>query len=429
MTQVGAPGVRKRIAYLVNQYPLVSHSFIRREIAAVERTGAEEIARYSLRRGEQGFVDPADCAEAEKTRVVLEVGAMGLVRATLRVALARPRRFLAALALTGKVGHRSDRGLLRHLVYLAEACVLFRAFREGGVEHVHAHFGTNAAAVAMLCRVLGGPPYSFTIHGPLEFDKAPLLGLPEKIARASFVVAITSFCRSQIFRNCSEEQWKKVHVVPCGVDSGFFDRPPEPVPSAPRLVFVGRLADHKAPGLLVEAVSQLQRRGIPFDLTFVGDGELRSQIEDAIARGGLCEHVRVIGFADEETVRKHICEARALVLPSFAEGLPVVIMEALALGRPVVSTYVAGIPELVESGSCGWLVPAGSLDHLTAALQEVLEAPVERLEAMGREGRARVLAQHDVARCGRILADLFTGREPPASSPRRQSPTDEPRWS
>ncbi len=424
-----SPGVTKRIAYLINQYPLVSHSFIRREIAAVERTGTVEIARYSLRRGAQGFVDPADREEAEKTRVVLDLGAMGLLRATLRLALTRPRRFLRALALTIKVGRRSDRGFPRHLVYLAEACVLFQAFREGGVEHVHAHFGTNAAAVAMLCCALGGPPYSFTIHGPLEFDLAPLLGLPEKIARASFVVAITSFCRSQIFRNCSRENWEKVHVVPCGVDSGFLARPLEPVPSAPRLVFVGRLSDHKAPGLLVEAASQLQHRGIPFDLTFVGDGELRSEIEDAIARGGLGECVRVIGFADEETVRKQICAARALVLPSFAEGLPVVIMEALALGRPVVSTYVAGIPELVESGTCGWLVPAGSLDQLTSALQRVLEAPVERLEAMGRVGRARVLERHDVAMCGRILADLFNGREPAASSQRRQSPTDEPRSS
>lgn len=418
-----------RVAYLINQYPMVSLTFIRREIAAVERGGAVEVARYSLRRGIHGFVDPADRVEAEKTRVVFDMGAAGLASATLRVALGSPRRLLAALALTVAVGWRSDRGLLRHFAYLAEACALLGAFREDRIEHVHAHFGTNAATVAMLCRELGGPPYSFTIHGPLEFELAPLLGLPEKIARAEFVVGISDFCRSQIWRNCDAAHWEKVHLVTCGVDSGFLDQEPTPIPIAPRLVFVGRLSAHKAPGLLVEAAGRLQRDGVPFELTFAGDGELRSEIEGAIARGSLAERARVTGFSDEATVRKHIREARALVLPSFAEGLPVVLIEAFALGRPVVSTFVAGIPELVEPGKSGWLVPAGSLDQLTAALREVLEAPVERLEAMGRAGRARVLERHDVVKSGRILADLFTGLRPGASSPPCRSPTGEPRSS
>ncbi len=413
----------KRIAYLINQYPMVSHTFIRREIAAVERDGRIEVARFSLRTGALGFVDPADRAEAAKTQVVLDRGVARLALATLHVALSSPRRFLSAVALTIREGWGSDRGLLRNFVYLLEACALLGAFREARVEHVHAHFGTNAAAVAMLCRELGGPPYSFTIHGPLEFDLGPTIGLSEKIARAEFVTAITSFCRSQIFRNCGSEHWHKVHVVPCGVDSSFLAAPPTPIPSAPRLVFVGRLSEHKAPGLLVEAVSRLQRRGIAFELTFAGDGELRTEIESAIARDGLTGRVRVLGFADEATVRKHISESRALVLPSFGEGLPVVIMEAFALGRPVVSTYVAGIPELVESGVNGWLVPASSLEALERALEEVLASPVERLEAMGRDGRSRVIAGYDVAKSGDALVELFTGRGTEASSPRLRSPT------
>lgn len=418
-----------RVAYLVNQYPSVSHTFIRREIAAVERGGTVEVARYSLRQGVHGFVDPADQVEAEKTRVVLDLSAIRLASATLCVSLGSPRRFFATLALTVAVGWRSDRGLLRHFAYLVEACALLGAFREDRIEHVHAHFGTNSAAVAMLCRGLGGPPYSFTIHGPLEFELAPLLGLPEKVARAEFVVAITDFCRSQIWRICDTRHWEKVHVVTCGVDSGFLDQEPTPIPGAPRLVFVGRLSGHKAPELLVEAAGRLRREGIAFELTFVGDGELRPEIEAAIARGGLTEHVRVTGFCDEATVRRYIREARALVLPSFTEGLPVVIMEAFALGRPVVSTYIAGIPELVEPGKSGWLVPAGSLDQLTAALREVLEAPVERLEAMGRAGRARALQRHDVSKSGRVLADLFIGLRHGVSSRPHRIPTGEPRSS
>jgi glycosyltransferase involved in cell wall biosynthesis len=400
-----------RVAYLVNQYPTVSHTFIRREIAAVERIGPVEVARYSLRRGVHGFVDPADRVEAEKTHVVLNLGAKGLVAAVMRAVLGSPWRFLSALALTLAVGWKSDRGLLRHFGYLAEACALLFMFRQDRIEHVHAHFGTKATAVAMLCRQLGGPPYSFTVHGPLEFELATLLALREKIARAEFVVGITDYCRSQIWRYCDPEHRPKVHVVTCGVDEAYLATEPVPIPNAPRLVFVGRLSRPKAPGMLLEAAERLHREGVQFELIFAGDGELRPELEAAIARYKLTDRVSITGFSDEAAVRKYIREARALVLPSFAEGLPVVLMEAFALGRPVVATYIAGVPELVQPGESGWLVPAGSLDQLTAALRAVLQAPVERLEAMGRSGRARVIQRHDAAASGRILVELFSRSE------------------
>lgn len=398
----------KRIAYLVNQYPAVSHTFIRREIAALEMQGIIEIERFSLRRN-QNLVDPADRAEAAKTTVVLDQGLLSLGVSIVSLALGSPRRFLRALLLALRVGWGSDRGLLRHFAYFGEACVLLRLLRDGNIEHVHAHFGTNATVVAMLCRVLGGPPYSFTIHGPLEFDLAPKLGLRDKIAGAAFVVAITSYCRSQIWRLCTEAQRAKVHVVTCGVDASFLAQEPAPIPEAPRLVFVGRLSEHKAPRLLVEAAARLAREGVAFELLFAGDGELRVGIDADIARHGLADQVKITGFVDEAGVRGHLRNARALILPSFAEGLPVVIMEAFALGRPVVSTFVAGIPELVEPGKSGWLVPAGSVEHLAGALREVLACPTERLEAMGRAGRARVIEQHDVRASGHRLARLLSG--------------------
>jgi colanic acid/amylovoran biosynthesis glycosyltransferase len=410
-----------RVAYLANQYPAVSHTFIRREILAVERAGPIDIVRYSIRRAAQGFVDPADRVEAEKTRVVLERGAARLVTAVLHAAIRSPVRFVRALWLAVTVGWGSDRGLVRHFGYLVQACALLREFRTDRVEHVHAHFGTQVAAVAMLCRELGGPPYSVTIHGPVEIELARLQRIRTKVARARFIVAITDYCRSQIWYHCNHADWSKVHVVTCGVDSGFLDQEPAPIGEAPKLVFVGRLSAHKAPEILIEAVGRLHREGVAFDLTFAGDGELRLELEAAIARHGLAKQVHIAGFSDEVSVRKYIREARALVLPSFTEGLPVVLMEAFALGRPVVSTFIAGIPELVEPGKSGWLVPAGSIDQLTAALREVLQASAGRLESMGRVGRARVIERHDVAKSGRALADLFlqsalASAQAPASS-------------
>jgi colanic acid/amylovoran biosynthesis glycosyltransferase len=395
-----------KVAYLVNQYPKISHTFIRREIEGLEAHGCS-VARYSLRRAVDRLVTPSDQEEAARTTVILERGALGLLLALFRAFVTGPRAFLRAVGLTLRIGRRSERGLLVACAYLAEACVLLGCMRSEGVRHVHAHFGTNSTAVAMLCRALGNTTYSFTIHGPEEFDKPHLLHLQEKIEGAAFVVAVSSFGRSQVYRHCSHGHWPKVQVLRCGVDGSFLGAPLTPAPATPRLVSVGRLSEQKGQLLLVEALGEVHRRGRDFHLTLIGDGEMRGEIERAIEKHGLQAKVRIAGWADEATVRETMLASRALVLPSFAEGLPVVIMEALALGRPVLSTYVAGIPELVEPGKSGWLVPAGSVDALVTAIEQVLAAPPETLAALGAEGRRRVQAQHEIGQITRDLAELM----------------------
>jgi glycosyltransferase involved in cell wall biosynthesis len=395
-----------KIAYLINQYPKVSHSFIRREILAVEAHGVE-VARFSIRSCSTELVDESDKLELEKTRVVLGVGMWGLLVACIRMVGTSPRQFIHALRLTLQVGARSERGILRHFAYLAEACVLRYWFQETQVQHVHAHFGTNSTTVALLCKALGGPPYSFTVHGPEEFDKVDAIALPEKIIQAAFVVAISSFGQSQLYRWCRQDQWSKIHVVHCGVDSEFLAQDPIPVPDSPHLVCVGRLCEQKGQLLLIEAARKLVSEGLDFKLILVGDGPLRSQIEAQIQSYGLQEQVEITGWASNAEVRQQILASRAMVLPSFAEGLPVVIMEALALGRPVISTYVAGIPELVRPGDCGWLVPAGSIEALTTAIREVLRSPVKQLEHMGNVGIKQVSKAHTIAIETEKLAKLF----------------------
>jgi len=394
------------IAYLVNQYPKVSHSFIRREILALE-AGGTPVARFSVRSCSGELVDPADQAELHKTQVLLARGVSGLLTGLIQTALAHPRQFLKALAFTLSVSRRGQRGLAHHLAYLAEACILRREFALQGITHVHAHFGTNSTTVAMLCHALGGPTYSFTVHGPEEFDRPEALLLPEKIRRAAAVVAISAFGKSQLMRWCEAADWRKIQVVHCGVDEEFLTQAATPVPETPQLVCVGRLSEQKGHLLLLEAIAPLAAAGIPFKLVLVGDGELRPQVEAAIAQYGLQSCVEITGWASSAEVRQHIVNSRALVLPSFAEGLPVVLMEALALARPVVSTYVAGIPELVEPGRSGWLVPPGSVEELTAALREVLQADPKTLSAMGEQGRSRVVQQHNAATEARKLAALF----------------------
>jgi len=394
-----------RVAYLVNQYPKVSHTFIRREIAALERHGAT-VLRYALRGWDAEVVDPEDRAELGRTHYLLYGGLLPLLGAMVATLLTSPRRFALGLALALRMSRRADRPWPYHLVYLAEACALVRSLKShGGADQLHAHFGTNAAEVAMLAGVLGGPPFSFTAHGPEEFDKPQFLGLAEKMRRANAVFAISAYGRSQLWRWAALADWPKVRVVHCGLEASFFGEEAAPPGSAARLVCVGRLCEQKGQLLLVEAAALLAAEGLEFELVLAGDGEMRRDIEAAVDRLGLSAKVRITGWISGAQVRNELEAARAMVLPSFAEGLPVVIMEALAVGRPVLSTYVAGIPELVRDGVEGWLFEAGSTAAAARAMRACLAASPEMLAAMGEAGRARVLARHQIdTEAARLLA-------------------------
>jgi colanic acid/amylovoran biosynthesis glycosyltransferase len=395
-----------RIAYLINQYPKVSHSFIRREILALERLGVN-VMRISIRGWNEQLVDADDMEERTRTRYVLKDGAISLVFAMLRACLTSPIRFWKAFALEIKMARRSERPLPVHMVYLAEACRISQWLKRERVAHLHAHFGTNSAEVAMLVHVLGGPPWSFTVHGPEEFDKPHAIDLAEKIRRATFVVAISSYCRSQLFRLVNHNYWTKIHVVHCGLDRKFLEEVSDRPPSSRRLVCVGRICEQKGQLLLLEATRLLSAKGIDFELVLAGDGEMRRDVEAFIERHNLGSHVRITGWMSNDQVREELLKSRALVLPSFAEGLPVVIMEAMALRRPVISTFVAGIPELVKAGENGWLVPAGDGEALMSAMRECIAATNEQLTQMGASGRERVSICHDIDKQASQLAALF----------------------
>ena len=398
-----------RVAYFVNQYPKVSHSFIRREILALERLGVD-VERIALRGWEDKVVDAEDEDEQTRTSYVLKEGVPGLASALFGQVLRAPVAFLRALIQAGRMSRGSDRPLIYHLAYLAEACCVLALLRARPVQHIHAHFGTNSAEVVMLARILGGPTYSFTVHGPEEFDQPAALHLKEKTEKAAFVVAISSYGRSQLYRWVGHEHWPRIQVVHCGLDKGFHkNAEAEPLNDTPRLVCVGRLCEQKGQLILLEAARQLREQGVVFELVLAGDGEMRGELEEQIARYGLQEQVRITGWISGEQVRQELQAARAMVLPSFAEGLPVVIMEAMALERPVISTNVAGIPELVRDGHDGWLVAPGDVDALTEALSRVLTMNITRLREMGSQGRQRVNARHDVDVETCKLARLFEG--------------------
>ncbi len=395
-----------RIAYFVNVYPAISHSFIRREIRALEGLGVS-IERIALRGWDGPLADPDDTEERAKTRYILARGGFVLLVAALRQFLRSPILFARAILLALRVGWRSTRPVPYHLVYVAEACLLLRWLQQCCVEHVHAHFGTNSTEVVMLARVMGGPPYSFTAHGPEEFDSLWFLGLNEKVRRASFVVAISSFARSQLWRLSRYEEWGKLHVVRCGLEKEMLEASVQPIPDSSRLICIGRLVEQKGHALLLQAMSDLAQKGVDCELCLVGDGPLESLLKRTADTLGIADRIEFRGALGGAELLHEIRRAKAMVLPSFAEGLPVTIMESFAIGRPVIATSIAGIPDLVRHGENGWLVPPGSRDCIVSAVQDVLSRSPQELEHMALLGRSRVIEMHAADREAAKLKELF----------------------
>jgi colanic acid/amylovoran biosynthesis glycosyltransferase len=397
-----------RIAYLTSRYPSISHTFIHREIVGLRDLGAE-VHTYSVRptQASDALTDD-DRAEQSQTAALVPPGLLPGARAALLAA----RHPLAALELarTAVAGRRPRS--LRRAAYAAEALVLSAHLRARRVEHVHAHFANVASDVAALAAQFGrrtGHPirWTFTMHGPTEFGHLDWFGVAWKVERADRVLCISDFCRSQLMALVPATHWDKLRVVHCGVPASRFTIPERTsAPNALRIVCVGRLVPEKAQRLLVAAVGQLRERGIDASLVLVGAGPDRAHLEAAVDERGLRTHVRFTGAVGQDEIFEHYRDADAFCLPSFGEGVPVVLMEAMATGLPVVTTRIAGIAELVEHGVSGHVVAPGRVDVLVDALTELAGDP-ERRHAMGQAGRAKVLAEFESAKVAeQVYAEL-----------------------
>jgi glycosyltransferase involved in cell wall biosynthesis len=400
-----------KLAYLINTYPQPSHSFIRREVQALERMDWQ-IHRFALRSDRARLVDPADIAEDGRTEHILAKGLWNIAKKALSFAARRPIAAFRSLALALSCGARGAGGVpgtggrLRHLVYWLEGAYLAARCHDLRLPRIHAHFGTNSATVAMLAAEIGGLTFSFTTHGPEEFDAPRAHSLGEKCARAAFSVAISSFGRSQLCRWTDVAHWDRLHVVHCGIEPWRFPAPAALPEGPPRLVAIGRLAEQKGFPLLIEAMARVAPDLPDLHLTLIGEGPFRPLLERQIARAGLSGQITLTGWLDETAVRDHLARSHALILPSFAEGLPMVVMEAFAAARPVIASAIMGVPELV-SRETGWLVPAGDPLALADAIRAFATTPRDRLATMGAQARETVLARHDITVEAEKLAALF----------------------
>jgi GT2 family glycosyltransferase/glycosyltransferase involved in cell wall biosynthesis len=381
-----------RLAYLTNRSGYPRHGFIADEIAALQSAGAR-VTRFALHATQDRHGRDRHVIDVIRSRHVAR-----LLLIMLSTLWDRPALFLVALRATIRIARHADRRPWARFMRLVEACAFLRETQSNRIDHVHVHGGAEAATVALLCRALGGPPFSFAPHGPAEFERPHAVALEEKIRHAAFVVADGAFARSQLLRWCGHGQWEKIHFVRPMLHlnrshaATFNTRRDTPLPS---FVCVGRLCEAKGQRLLVEAAAVLATERLPFEILIYGDGPLRNELEALARLRGLSGRVRFLGTPRHHDLQERMAVARAVVVPSLSEGLPHPAMGAFALGRPVIACNVAGVGELVESGTNGWLVEPGSVTAIADAMREAIRATPERLAQLGAAGRERLARNHN----------------------------------
>jgi glycosyltransferase involved in cell wall biosynthesis len=396
-----------RIGYLTGSYPAPSHSFIASEVAALRARGVEVHTFTVHRTRPDQLLSALDRRAAAETRAIQPPDLRALLRAHAGALRTAPGRYVGTLARALRLSPGGLRERLWHAFYFAEAILVWSWCEDSGIRHLHAHFANASSMICLLAADFGGWTWSFTMHGPTEFDDVSRFRLAEKVRRAGFVACISDFCRSQLMKLTPPHEWPKLTVVRCGLDFSSFDPRPSPSFSEPlRILCVGRLVADKGQRQLVEAMAILRERGIDARAELVGDGPEREALERLVRDTGLTDRVTLRGAVAHDQIAAHYNDAHVFCLPSFAEGLPVSIMEAMALERPVVTTQIMGIPELVGDPETGRLVAPGRAGELADALASVAHDPELRAR-MGRAGRERVMRRHDVGRAAERLAGLF----------------------
>jgi len=412
-----------KIAYLCSHYPAISHTFVLREVNALRDLGAE-ITTFSIRRvGADHLLAHADRVAFDSTYAILPPRWTALFAAHLRLAASAPVAYLSTLALALRLAPAGLRGHLWQLFYFVESVVLLTECRRRGIRHIHVHMGNVGADVALLTAHLGSAiepklpwSWSFTLHGPPEFFDVRHFRLVEKLRRARFVVCISDYTRSQLMALSHPEVWGRLHVIHVGIPIEQFTRSDNgsPPQGDPTILFIGRQVPEKGHAVLLEATMLLAKRGHKVNVTLAGEGPLRPTLERFAERLGLSSQVSFPGAVGQEEIHAMYAGASIFCLPSFAEGLPGVLMEAMAMRLPVVSTWITGVPELIDNGRTGLLVAPGRPDALADALERLLTDPALCRE-LGLNGREKVVREFNTESSAEQLYALFLNMLSPTS--------------
>jgi colanic acid/amylovoran biosynthesis glycosyltransferase len=398
-----------RVAYVMSRFPKLTETFILFEMAAVERQGTD-VWLFPLLREREATMHPEAAPYVARAHYLpfLDRAILASQWHFLRHA---PRRYLGTLGAMLRGTWRSPNFLAGGIGIFPKVAHAARLMERDGVQHVHCHFATHPALAGFLVHRLVGIPYSFTAHGSdLHVDRTMLC---QKVAEAAFAVTISNDNRTVFERECGGPI-PSLEVIHCGVDTAVF----HPIPRAAKrddhlaILSIGTLHEVKGQTYLIEACRQLAADDVPFTCRFVGDGPDRTALERQVAEADLADRVEFLGQRTRDEIARLLGSSDVLVAPSVPtrsgkrEGIPVVLMEAMSAGLPVVASALSGIPELVIDGSSGLTVPPGDAGAIAAALRRLHDDPELRTR-LGGAARDRVVAEFDVDRNAERLIERF----------------------
>jgi len=401
----------RSIAYLVSRYPTLSMIFVLREVVALRGMGFR-IETASVNRPDRPpeQLTELERDEAARTYCLKAHGIAGALAAHATSLSSSFAGYWRGVGLAIRLAGLDLGALLKNAAYFTEALMVGQWMRQAGLRHLHVHLASQAASVGLFTQRVFGVGYSLSVHGPDEFYDAERQYLAEKVAAADFAVCISSFTESQLMKLSPYSDWKKFAVVRLGGDSGqFAPVARDAVQDGLEILCVGRLTPAKGQHLLIDAVDALGRAGRDVRLRVVGGGPDEASLRECAARMARPDTVVFEGPVNQDRIREFYARADIFCLPSFAEGLPVVLMEAMAMGIPTVSTYIAGIPELIRDGVDGLLVPAADLEALVQALVRLMDSR-ELRERLAASGRERVLELFELKTNVQRLGAVFSER-------------------
>jgi colanic acid/amylovoran biosynthesis glycosyltransferase len=392
--------VSLRLAYMTGQYPRVTDTFIQREVAMLRELG-HHVVTFSVRKPpEEKNIDAEIAAETKSTVYLLPP--RGLLNSHLNQIFRSPRSYLLALALAWKTCPPGIRAMVLQIAYFAEAAIVAQLMKKDALSHLHNHFADSSCSVAAIAAQMGGFTFSFTTHIELN-DEPKRWWVGEKIRRALFVNCISHFGRSQLMYFSSPEHWDKLRIVHCGVTPTLFDVKKHSG-RAHHVLYVGRLAPAKGLPVLLDAIARLS----DVTLTIAGDGPERAFLQDKARRLGIVERVTFLGYQSQKQVRALLQHVDVFAMTSFVEGIPVVLMEAMAAGIPVVATYISGIPELVRNGQNGFLVPPSDANATVSAIRRLTD-DADLRNQFAIAGRETIEQEFDLQAEARWLASILIG--------------------
>ncbi len=396
------------LAYLVSRYPAISHTFILREVLELRRAGFRiDVASINVADRAAAGLTQEEREETATTFYVKTAGVRGALRAHVAVSLGNPAGYILGLLFAIRLGGYDLRNILMNGFYFVEAVMIGHWMTVRKLEHLHVHFATPASTVGVIVGKIFSVTLSITVHGPDEFYDVSGYLLTEKISAATVICAISLFARSQLMKVSDPSQWQKIKVTPLGVDPLSFT--PRPLPAREKtfnIICVGRLVPAKGQHILLAAVSRLRSRGRAVNLRLVGEGPDRDSLERLAREYGIADNVVFEGAVNQDKIRGLLEQANVFALASFAEGIPVVLMEAMAMEIPCVATWITGIPELIRDSTDGLLVPPSDDEALAGAIARLMDS-YDLQKELGAAGRRRIIDRYNLRPNVARLAAVF----------------------